>query len=46
MAIAIHKLGYKAISLTGAQAGIKTDSFYGRAKIKTITTVETTIQRR
>ncbi len=38
MAIAIHKLGREAISLTGAQAGIRTDSLYGKAKIKTIDT--------
>ncbi len=38
MAIAIHKLGCQAISLTGAQAGIHTDSLYGKAKIKTIET--------
>ena len=38
MAIALHKLGYEAISLTGAQAGIRTDGFYGKAKIKTIDT--------
>ncbi|KPK64969.1 MAG: aspartate kinase [Planctomycetes bacterium SM23_32] len=38
MAIAIHKLGRQAISLTGPQAGIRTDSFYGKAKIKTIDT--------
>lgn len=38
MAIAIHKLGYEAISLTGPQAGIRTDSFHGKAKIKTVDT--------
>jgi aspartate kinase len=38
MAIAIHKLGHKAISLTGAQAGIRTDSVSSKAKIKTIDT--------
>ncbi len=38
MAIAIHRLGYRAISLTGAQAGIRTDSFHGKARIKTIDT--------
>lgn len=38
MAIAIHKLGYEAISLTGPQAGIRTDSFHGKAKIRTIDT--------
>jgi aspartate kinase len=38
MAIAIHKLGSEAISLTGAQAGILTDGFHGKAKIKTVDT--------
>jgi len=36
MAIAIHKLGHRAISLTGPQAGIHTDSVYRKAKIKRI----------
>ena len=38
MAIAIHSLGGQAISLTGAQAGIRTDSMSRRAKIKSIDT--------
>jgi aspartate kinase len=38
MAIAIHRLGRAAISLTGAQAGIRTDSVSSKAKIKTIDT--------
>jgi len=38
MAIAIHKLGRAAISLTGPQAGIRTDSVSSKAKIKTIDT--------
>jgi len=38
MALAIHSLGCKAISLTGAQAGIRTDSVSSKAKIKTINT--------
>jgi aspartate kinase len=38
MAIALHSLGCEAISLTGAQAGIRTDSFFGKAKIKSIDT--------
>jgi aspartate kinase len=38
MAIAIHKLGRGAISLTGAQAGIRTDSVASKAKIKSIDT--------
>src|SRR3954466_1373070 len=32
-AMAIHDLGAEAISLTGSQAGIVTDTFHGRAKI-------------
>ncbi len=38
MAMAIHSLGYKAISLTGAQIGIKTDSTHTKARIHTIST--------
>ena len=38
MAIAIHSLDCKAISLTGAQAGIRTDGVSSKAKIKTIDT--------
>jgi len=33
MAIAIHHMGHDAISLTGPQIGIRTDSFHTRAKI-------------
>ncbi len=32
-AMAIHDLGHEAISLTGSQAGIVTDTMHGRAKI-------------
>src|ERR671936_2918934 len=32
-AMAIHDLGHKAISLTGSQAGIVTDTVHGQAKI-------------
>ncbi|MEX2449096.1 MAG: aspartate kinase [Solirubrobacterales bacterium] len=32
-AMAIHDMGHQAISLTGSQAGIVTDSFHTRAKI-------------
>ncbi|HEY8727925.1 MAG TPA: aspartate kinase [Gaiellaceae bacterium] len=32
-AMAIHDLGHEAISLTGSQAGIVTDSVHGKAKI-------------
>ncbi len=38
MAIAIHSLGCGAISLTGAQAGIRTDSISSKAEIKSIET--------
>lgn len=38
LAMAIEKKGYHAISLTGTQAGISTDSNYGNARIKTIDT--------
>ncbi len=33
LAMALHHLGYQAISLTGAQAGIQTDTAYSRARI-------------
>lgn len=36
LAMAIQKLGYPVISLTGWQAGMKTDSTYGNARIKEI----------
>ncbi len=36
MAIAIHRLGHNAISLTGDQAGIQTDSVSGKARIRHI----------
>ena len=38
MAMAIHSLGHKAISLTGAQIGIVTDSTHTKARIQTIST--------
>ena len=38
VAMAIHQLGYQAVSLTGAQIGIHTDSSYTKARIKTIST--------
>ena len=38
MAMAIHSLGHKAISLTGAQIGIKTDSSHTKARIHSIST--------
>ena len=36
MAMAIKSLGFNSISLSGAQAGIKTDTRYGKAKISGI----------
>ncbi|MDO8687410.1 MAG: aspartate kinase, partial [Dehalococcoidales bacterium] len=33
LAMALHNIGYPAISLTGAQAGIKTDATYSQARI-------------
>ncbi|MFC2017637.1 aspartate kinase [Chloroflexota bacterium] len=33
LAMALHRMGYQAISLSGAQAGIQTDSAYSRARI-------------
>src|SRR6266478_4817545 len=38
VAMAIHSLGYPAISFTGAQVGIVTDSFHTKARIKNIST--------
>ncbi|MFO0876948.1 MAG: aspartate kinase [Gemmataceae bacterium] len=38
LAMAIHTLGEKAISLTGAQVGILTDHTHGKARIKEIST--------
>ena len=38
MAMAIHSLGYKAVSLTGAQIGIRTDSTHTKARIRSIST--------
>jgi aspartate kinase len=33
LAMALHSMGYPAISLSGAQAGIRTDTAYSRARI-------------
>jgi len=33
LTMALHSMGYPAISLTGAQAGIRTDAAYSRARI-------------
>ncbi len=38
MAIAIQSLGYQAVSMTGAQMGIKTDSSHMKARIQSIAT--------
>jgi aspartate kinase len=36
MAMAVHSLGYKAVSLTGAQMGITTDNTFTKARIRNI----------
>ncbi|MEG2213824.1 MAG: aspartate kinase, partial [Clostridiales bacterium] len=36
LTMALHSLGYKAVSLTGRQAGYQTDGIYARGKIVTI----------
>lgn len=38
MAMAIHSLGSRAVSLTGGQIGIKTDSSHTKARIRSIST--------
>jgi aspartate kinase len=38
MAMAIHSLGYEAVSMTGAQIGIRTDSTHTKARIHSIST--------
>jgi aspartate kinase len=38
LAMAIHTLGARAVSFTGAQVGIVTDSTHGKARIKNIST--------
>jgi aspartate kinase len=38
MAMAIHSLGHEAVSLTGAQIGIRTDSSHTKARIQSIST--------
>ena len=38
MAMAIHNLGGKAVSLTGGQIGVKTDSSHTKARIQSIST--------
>ncbi len=39
VAMAVHDLGYEAVSFTGSQAGILTDAAYTKAKIREITPV-------
>jgi aspartate kinase len=36
LAMALEAMGYEAISLSGAQAGIKTDAIYSRARIERV----------
>ena len=36
LALTLHNMGYKAVSLTGAQAGVQTDFSYSKAKILSI----------
>ncbi len=38
MAMAVHELGYKSVSMTGAQIGITTDQVHTKARIKSIST--------
>jgi aspartate kinase len=38
MAMAIHSLGFEAVSLTGGQIGIRTDSTHTKARIQSIST--------
>ncbi|MEM8864951.1 MAG: aspartate kinase [Planctomycetota bacterium] len=38
MAMAIHDFGGKAVSLTGGQIGVRTDSSHGKARIQSIST--------
>ena len=38
MAMAVQALGYEAVSLTGAQIGIRTDSTHTKARIRSIST--------
>src|SRR6478752_7607711 len=43
MAMAIQSLGSKAVSLTGAQIGIRTDSTHTKARIHSISTERMTV---
>jgi aspartate kinase len=38
LTMALHELGYKAVSLSGAQAGIRTDSNFRRARVVKVET--------
>ncbi|MEM6777737.1 MAG: aspartate kinase [Planctomycetota bacterium] len=38
VAMAIHDMGYKAVSLTGGQIGMKTDNSFSKARIQSIDT--------
>ena len=38
VALALHSMGYSSISMTGLQAGIHTDTAYGRARIDRVET--------
>ncbi|MCO6453752.1 MAG: aspartate kinase, partial [Pirellulaceae bacterium] len=38
MAMAVHSLGFRAVSQTGAQIGIRTDSSHTKARIRSIST--------
>ena len=38
VALALHSMGYSSISMTGLQAGIHTDTTYGRARIDRVET--------
>ncbi|MBP5617804.1 MAG: aspartate kinase [Clostridia bacterium] len=44
LAMAIEKLGFPVVSLLGWQAGVQTDSHYGMAKIKTVSSERLTAE--
>lgn len=46
LTMALRSLGYDAISLTGSQAGIQTDTMYGKARIYNIDTGRVTSELR
>ena len=43
-AMAVHAAGHEAVSLTGSQIGIRTDSRHGKARIKSISTDQLRMQ--